>query len=239
MGLWLLCGATSWGAPDYHQVRRDLIETMRQHEILYRACLSNLHHYRTPGYRALDIVGSCGQRLRRVVSQGQLQETRSPYDIAIEGEGYFLLSDGQMTRGGAFQLDRQGRLRSSAGSFLLGQDPVPLQIPAEVSDLEIRGDGHVFGTRLKGDGKPERLGQIGLGQVDDGAWLAGDGALFQPTSESGPLQPGVPGQQGLGVLAQGYLEYSNVNPLQQVKIVGVLSNYARLLGMPMSDLYLP
>lgn len=247
--LCLGCTPMATAAPDYHEVRRDLIETMCQHDLLYQACLLNVQNYRTPGYRATSLVGyrrgPQGRRLRLVVSQGSLQETKDPYNVAIEGDGYFLLSDGRITRNGAFRFERSGHLVTADGAFLMGypqsqqSNLEPLQVPLDFCNLTIEGDGKVMGTQLNGDGKPVQLGQIVLGQVDDGSWLDRSGPHLARNADCGAMRTAIPGQDGLGVVAQGYLEYSNVNPLQQVRILSALTNYADLLGLPVFDQYLP
>lgn len=149
------------------------------------------------------------------------------------------------SRNGAFQFERSGHLVTADGAFLMGypqsqqSNLEPLQVPLDFCNLTIEGDGKVMGTQINGDGKPVQLGQVVLGQVDDGSWLDRNGSHLARNAYCGALRTAVPGQDGLGVVAQGYLEYSNVNPLQQVRILSALTNYADLLGLPVFDQYLP
>jgi flagellar hook protein FlgE len=65
-----------------------------------------------------------------VSNQGTLQATSSITDLAIQGEGFFLVQDanGQnmMTRAGSFSPDANGELVNSAGFVLLGYPVSPL-----------------------------------------------------------------------------------------------------------------
>jgi flagellar basal body rod protein FlgG len=147
------------------QARRDLLRVIAEHDARCSASLANLKHLTDAGYRASDVLT---RRLR--VAPGLLRETRDPYHLAIDGEGYFLLENGLLTRDGSFQMNRQGYLASQDGIKLMGVDG-PLKVPVDMSNIEIKGDGVVMGTRLNGDGKPEYVSQITLARVRDGAYL--------------------------------------------------------------------
>ncbi|MBS2033908.1 hypothetical protein JST97_02920 [bacterium] len=232
-GLYAFAGLSPSAQGHSVRARRDLVQVIAGHDRLCAVSLENLKHASQSGYRASDVVCS---RLR--VGPGPLHETKDPYHLAIDGKGYFSLSGGLITRDGAFQLDRDGYLVTVDGCRLMTQDG-PLKIPAEMSDIVIKADGTVVGTRLNGDGRSEAIGQIALVQVDDDSCLQRSGPHLRVTPQSGPARLDVPGRNGGGVVVQGYLEYGNLNPIEQIKMLHALRNYAHLLGMPLADDYQP
>ena len=228
------------------RAREDLLQVMAEHDQLYRACLENLRHQTDAGYRASDIFARRGGRLRLKTTQGPLRETKSPYTIAIDGDGYFLLEGGKLSRCGSFQMNKDGELVLLEGGRLLGYaDPERqeslqvVHIPADMSNLELKGDGTLMGTRLNGSGRPEWIAQIPLARVGNEGWMTQNRALLDLTPETGSVLPGVPGRDGLGVVFQGYLESSNLSAFEQIKMLHALRNYAQLLGMPLFDEYQP
>ena len=80
--------------------------------------------------RSYSAGGVAGNVRRRVDAQGILQATGSSTDIAINGDGFFVVSDTQnanpqqdltaLTRAGSFTTDDQGFLRNAAGYYLMG-----------------------------------------------------------------------------------------------------------------------
>ena len=172
------------------------------------------------------------------MTQGTLRETHDPYNLAIDGEGYFVLEGGLLTRSGKFWMDKNGQLRSEDGLALMGTDGL-VSIRADLSNVEVKGDGTIMGTALNGDGRPEQAAALLLARVSDPGWLERVGPHLKVTPESGPTRLQTPGKDGCGVVAQGYLENSNLSAIEQMKTLSALRNYARLLGMPLSDDYQP
>ena len=148
-------------------------------------------------------------------SQGQLQETKDPYNVAIDGEGFFKVKtpDGQVayTRDGSFNMNKEGHLCLHNGADL------GVKIPADMSNITIEGDGKIMGTRLNGDGKPEQVGQITVTKfLNPSALKAVGGNLYTETEACGNKTEETPGKNGCGVLAQGYLEKSNINIVEEM-----------------------
>lgn len=175
----------------------------------------------TPGGEATGAKTQIGMGVRtmstqRLFSQGQLQETKDPYNVAIDGEGFFKVqtADGKTayTRDGAFQLDGQsGELRLASGARL------GIKIPKDMSNIEISADGKIMGTRLNGDGKPEQVGQLTVTRFLNPTGLeAVGGNLYVETPACGNKVEEVPGKNGTGVIAQGYLEKSNINIVEEM-----------------------
>jgi flagellar basal-body rod protein FlgG len=152
----------------------------------------------------------------RISEQGNLQATDNAFDLAIQGRGYFqvLLPNGDIayTRDGAFQLNGSGQL--------ITHDGFPVQpgvlIPPAAIDVTINASGEVL---VKQDGA-QQLANVGTLQVttfpnEAGLQAIGDN-LFRETRASGPASAGAPGTAGFGSVLQGFIETSNVNPVEEI-----------------------
>lgn len=152
--------------------------------------------------------------------QGTLQQTGRELDIAIQGRGYLRLLDPTsnevlFTRAGNLDVNANGQL--VIGSAQTGRllDP-PINIPDEATAIQISDNGEVM-VRMPGQIELNNLGTIQLSQFvnPDGLLKLGEN-LYRPTDASGPERPGDPGLEGLGILRQGNLEASNVEPVQEL-----------------------
>ena len=146
----------------------------------------------------------------KIFEQGPSRMTYHPYDLLIEGKGFFpvQMPNGEIayTRTGAFHLDAQGRVQTSGGALLVPQ----ITIPPNALNINISPMGEVK-AMLPNNGEAV-LGQIQLVTFTNEQGLAAVGSsLYRPTLASGQPLQGVPGDNGLGVLQQGALEGSNVN----------------------------
>jgi flagellar basal-body rod protein FlgG len=149
-------------------------------------------------------------------SQGNIINTNNPFDIAIEGRGFFeiLLPDGGQayTRDGTFQVDADGQVVTSSGYAL---QPA-VTIPTSAQAVTIGVDGTVS-VVVAGQSDPIQVGTIQLTDFVNPAGLQSKGQnLLVQTVSSGPPQPGTPGLNGLGTVAQGALEGSNVNVVEEL-----------------------
>ena len=152
----------------------------------------------------------------RNFSQGNLQQTSSNLDVAIKGNGFFLiqLPDGgtAYTRDGSFQLDSQGRIVTSSGL------PVApgITVPAGTKSISISEDGVVSAT-VAGAAASQQLGQLSMSSFINSAGLQPMGQnLYLESAASGPPQQGTPGTNGLGIVRQGFVESSNVNVVEEL-----------------------
>ncbi len=152
----------------------------------------------------------------RIFTNGNLQNTGNPLDLAVNGRGFFqvTLPDGSVsyTRDGAFQLDNQGQVVTSNG--------YPLQptitIPPNALTITVGSDGTVS-VLAAGATAPTQVGQIQLANFINPAGLQARGEnLFLETAASGTAQTNVPGTNGLGGLSQGFVETSNVNVTEEL-----------------------
>ena len=152
----------------------------------------------------------------RLHTQGNLSQTSNSKDVAINGQGYFevQLPDGTSayTRDGSFQVDQNGQLVNNAGY------PVQpgITIPANATSITISRDGVVSVTQ-QGQTNPAQVGQLTISTFINDAGLDSMGEnLYQETQASGAPTQSTPGQNGAGLLYQGYVETSNVNVAEEL-----------------------
>ncbi|SCK30322.1 flagellar basal body rod protein FlgF [Vogesella sp. LIG4] len=182
---------------------------------------NNLANVHTTGFkadlvafRALPVVGDgAPTRVYQVdntvghnLSQGALQQTGNDFDFALSTPGFFAvqLPDGSeaYTRGGGFELDASGTMRTRSGLVINGQTG-PLQIP-EGSKVVVREDGTVFADPGSG-GALQEVGTIKLVNPPAGSVYKGDDGLFrQNDGQDADADPAVH-------VRSGFLEASNVN----------------------------
>ncbi len=166
--------------------------------------------------------GSRAVATQRLFIKGDLQQTANPLDLAIEGEGFFQIlqpnGDTAYTRAGAFKKDSQGRMVTSDGFTIEPQ----ITIPDNALTITVGVDGIVSVT-LPGQAQPQQVGNIQIARFVNPAGLIAQGRnLFMPTQSSGDATTGIPGQDGLGTLLQGFVEGSNVNVVEEM--VGLITS---------------
>ncbi|HJV79590.1 flagellar basal-body rod protein FlgG [Noviherbaspirillum sp.] len=152
----------------------------------------------------------------RVFTQGNLQQTNNEKDLAIQGVGFFqvLMPDGTTayTRDGSFSIDNQGQLVTASGYVV---QPA-VTVPANAITMSIGRDGTISVTQ-PGVNAPVQIGAIQLATFVNPAGLEAKGEnLFMETSASGSPNTNTPGSNGAGTLAQGYVETSNVNVVEEL-----------------------
>jgi len=149
-------------------------------------------------------------------TQGQFSQTNNPYDVVIEGKGFFQIrrASGELayTRAGNFHVDRDGNVVTSDGNPI---EPA-ITIPANALQVSIAQDGTVSYS-LPNQSAAQQAGQIQLANFPNPAGLNSIGGnLYVPTDASGDATVGVPGgQEGLGSILQGYTEQSNVSVVDE------------------------
>ncbi|NLY11598.1 MAG: flagellar basal-body rod protein FlgG [Firmicutes bacterium] len=153
---------------------------------------------------------------QRIFSQGTFQQTDNPFDVVIEGDGFFqvLMPDGTIgyTRDGAFKVDGYGRLVTSEGFPLYPE----VMISLDAVSISIGSDGTVT-QMIAGSDEPVPAGEIELVRFVNSAGLKSVGRnLYAATAASGEPIAGTPGLNGFGELAQGYLEMSNVQVVEEM-----------------------
>ncbi|HAI85818.1 MAG TPA: flagellar basal-body rod protein FlgG [Firmicutes bacterium] len=161
-------------------------------------------------------LGTRAAAIQKVFSQGDFIQTENPLDLVIEGDGFFqvLLPDGSTayTRTGAFKVDSEGRVVTSDG-FVMEPE---LIVPATAIDISIGTDGTVT-VQTAGENTPTELGQIQLARFLNPGGLTSIGRnLYKPTAASGDPAVGTPGLEGIGTIAQKFLEMSNVKVVEEM-----------------------
>lgn len=176
-------------------------------------------HSRTTGDVPNGVHSGYGVRLAatyRVVEQGNLKQTGNPLDLAIQGPGYIQVTlasgDTAYTRAGAFQLNQDGALVTHDG---LEVNP-GITVPPDAVEITVNQSGEVLAL-IQGQTLPQNLGQLQLARFPNEGGLSALGDnLFSETPASGTPLTGTPGSAGFGTILQGFLETSNVNPVEEM-----------------------
>ena len=151
-----------------------------------------------------------------MLSQGALAQTGGDLDLAIEGKGYLEVT----MPNGAAAFTRDGGLKRSGDGLIVTSDGFPvvpdITIPDDARSISINAEGEVY-AYFTDRVQPELLGQFTISGFTNPKGLEAIGSnLFLETPASGPSNVTTPGQDGLGVLRQGYLEDSSVDPVREV-----------------------
>ncbi len=188
------------------------------------------------------VIGKLGTGVEQnevftVFAQGSMQETGNSFDLALDGEGFFILNTpyGQrMTRNGSFLIGAEGLLVNKDGYPVLGENG-PISVKA--NNFIVDQDGRVFqNDRFAND--PLRLvsaienqwedtvlvDTLLIAEVDEYRYLQKQGSsMYRDTWESGEIRII---EENRPQVRQGFLETSNVNPIvQMVKMIEVNRAY--------------
>jgi flagellar basal-body rod protein FlgG len=154
--------------------------------------------------------------VQKIFTQGDFENTKNELDWAIEGDGFFQIElpngDTAYSRCGEFKLDADGRIVNPDGFPLVPE----LTIPTDTVSISVGMDGTVSVIQA-GDSTPTEIGSIQLARFINPAGLRSLGKnLFVPTEASGSEIVGTPSETGLGSIAQGFLEMSNVSVVDEM-----------------------
>lgn len=146
-----------------------------------------------------------------LLTQGKLAKSGGPFDVAIEGPGFFQVVDGRgtvaYTRDGAFERAADGTLRDAQGLRLAG-----VSIPADALSLHVGDDGRVRATFA---GATRDVGRIRIAVFPAPDRLRNTGgALFAATPEAGRPRLVTPGSENGPKVRFGMLERSNVSIIE-------------------------
>jgi flagellar basal-body rod protein FlgG len=152
----------------------------------------------------------------RDFSRGNLKATNGPLDLAIEGDGFFQIQmpsgDIGYTRAGSFHLTGEGTLVTSDGYPVEPQ----IQIPPNATSISISKDG-VVSVAIPGQAAAQQVGTLELASFQNPAGLrANGGNIFLQSSASGDPQVGAAGEDGRGMIQQGFTEDSNVSVVEEM-----------------------
>ncbi|MFV0335155.1 MAG: flagellar basal-body rod protein FlgG [Tropicimonas sp.] len=148
--------------------------------------------------------------------QGSPSATGGDLDIAIEGAGFLevTLPSGASayTRDGALKLTGDGLIVTSDGHPVIPE----ITVPDDTRSISINPEGEVY-AYFDGTVEPELLGQFTLADFSNVKGLEAIGSnLFLETAASGPPLVTTPGEDGLGIVRQGYLEESSVDAVREI-----------------------
>jgi flagellar basal-body rod protein FlgG len=149
-------------------------------------------------------------------SQGPIEQTGNPLDLAIEGRGFFSVTlpngDIAYTRAGSLAVDATGKLVTQNGFPV---NPA-ITLNTQGVDRTIGVDGTIA-SRVPPASTASTEGQLQLFLFPNESGLESVGrSLFKQTAASGAPTQGVPGNQGYGTVQQGFLEGSNVNIAEEL-----------------------
>jgi len=149
-------------------------------------------------------------------TQGNMSQTESPLDMAINGRGFFSV----LTPSGTTAYTRDGSFKLDGSSSLVTSSGYPLQpaitIPQNAQQIVIGDDGSVS-VQLEGATNMVTVGQVSVTDFANPMGLQSLGEnLYQETGSSGAATVGTGGQAGMGKVRQGFLETSNVNIVEEM-----------------------
>lgn len=152
----------------------------------------------------------------KIFTDGEIKKSDNALDLAIRGRGFLevVLPDGSSgyTRSGTLQVNRDGVLTSADGNLLKSS----IQVPPDAKDIVIDANGKVS-VSLPNQTDRDEIGQLELVNFINPAGLnpIGDN-LYAATDKSGDPIQGKAGDEGFGTIAQGFLEASNVNLVDEL-----------------------
>jgi flagellar basal-body rod protein FlgF len=167
------------------------------------------------GAQAVSFVKDAGTT--RDISQGNIQNTGAPLDMALNGKGFFTVATPQgerYTRDGHFSLDQDGRIVTSDGYAVQGEGGAITVTPTD-GEIHVAADGTISSVV---NGTLNQLGKLRLTDFADARSLTREGGNLYAAS-----QPGLP---ATATLVQGALESSNVQPVLEIsKMIEVMRAY--------------
>lgn len=192
---------------------------------------TNLANMNTGGYKAEHTIFSeflektnDGERLSLVhdvaplrdMSDGPMTVTNNPLDLAISGDGFFVVqtADGpRYTRHGAFQLDNQGQIVTLQGDPVLNSGNSPMVVPTGTSTIEIARDGTLSADALA-------IGKIQVARFDN------PGALKKQGDNLYDAKGQTPARAPDAKVLQGSIEASNVKGVvEMTRMIDVVRSY--------------
>ena len=152
--------------------------------------------------------------VEKLFSQGDFSQTKNQLDIAIQGKGFFKLTQNGVdvfTRSGSFKVDKNGFICDNNGNRLQPE----FAIPAKAVSITLDSGGKLVASGS--DGKELGSVQIQLYDFSNSAGLQsmGQNLLVSSDGSGDPVQ-GNPGTDQFGTLLQGFLEMSNVDVVEEM-----------------------
>ncbi len=188
----------------------------------------NLSNVATPGYRAervsfSEVLVEQTGRESHVAVEGtvadltpaQLQQTGNPLDVALNGDGFFVVGDARnptLTRDGRFQLSPEGQLMTRTGLPVLDPSGSPIHLNAMADEVLVAADGSLWDQYGP-------IAELGIANVRDPENLESVGGGLLRTGRNNLQQA-----EQVDVV-QGAYEGSNVNAVRGMTEMITLHRY--------------
>lgn len=236
--------------------------SMGQNQEMLKSYFENMKNQFTPGYKTEtvqfnDIMSSTmhGHGAKKkttgiLFTQGEIFKTQQPTNLAINGQGFFMVSDGfktHYTRDGRFTfqdgqmkgsdgkallgypVDAQGNISGDAGPISLTMDPKTKLYGGKYTGFHFDETGKLYGEATITDPVTGQnvtsttpLFQVSVASFANASSLKKTGnTTFEPSEDSGEPVVGVAGQGALGSVCPGSLELANVDFMQQGAAIGM------------------
>ncbi len=156
--------------------------------------------------------------------QGELESTDNPLDVAIKGDGFFIIQPNEgdiaLSRRGDFSFDQEGQLKNGDGDLVLGNDLQPIIIPA-YRRIEISSEGEIRINPIEApiDAPLQLIATLGSNSGEDLDLEKGPDGIIRPKTQIDEQgQENTPGVEYTGgvLMVNNYLEKSNVNPIEEL-----------------------
>jgi flagellar basal-body rod protein FlgG len=169
-------------------------------------------------------TGSRVASTQRINSAGTLMQSQNPLDVAINGNGYFVIetpSGTGYTRAGNFMRNNQGQITTPSGDLVLSNGGSPITIPSTATTISISSDGKVsyYTDSTSRSIAADQIAVVNF--ANPAGLLTTGGGVYRETLSSGTPQTGTAGSDGLGTITQYYTEQSNVNVAEE--LVGLIA----------------
>jgi len=186
----------------------------------FKADRSLFQEYLMPTAREDNFAAGRDRRISHVVdratfhdfAQGSPDATKNPLDVAINGDGFFVVqtpAGERYTRDGNFQINNQGQLVNASGHPVLGNGG-PIQFQQTDKQVQISADGTV--TVLEGTGRTDSIrGKLRLAKFSQPQRLVKEGSNLYSVGEGNAVQADTK-----STVAQGFVERSNVNAVAEM-----------------------
>jgi flagellar basal-body rod protein FlgF len=202
----------------------------------FKADRSLFAEYLMPTAREDNFVAGRDRRLSHVIdratfhdfAQGSPDQTKNPLDVAIGGDGMFVVqtpAGERYTRDGSFQIDNQGQLVNASGYPVLGNNG-PIRFQQTDKQINIAADGTI--TVLEGTNRIDSIrAKLRIVNFTQPQRLRKEGSNLYSLGEGNAAQADTK-----SVLHQGFIERSNVNSIHEMsRLIEVSRTYTQIASM--------
>jgi flagellar basal-body rod protein FlgF len=163
------------------------------------------------------------------LSQGPVEQTGNPLDLALQGKGFLTVQTprgDRYTRSGSMQINATGQLVTSSGTPVLGENG-PIVIQPTDRDISISADGTVSVKEGAQSSTSTLRGKLRIVSFDQPEKLEKNGDGTFAAKDDNPARPDLQTR-----LIQGSLEKSNVRGVvEMTRMIEVTRNYTQVASM--------